>query len=113
MEYEYEQGRLFLKRNAQEKTPLINRLSRIEGQVRGFRQMVEEDRYCLGEVPQANAIIAAMREFTLLVIFQHFTAGIKFATEDGNADSSINDVMAVLRTALRLETTGRKRAGGE
>jgi Metal-sensitive transcriptional repressor len=45
MEVEFT-GRLHLRRTAEEKQPLLQRLGRIEGQVRGLRQMVEDDRFC-------------------------------------------------------------------
>jgi DNA-binding FrmR family transcriptional regulator len=101
MEYEFRDERLYLRRSLEEKAPLLNRLNRIEGQVRGLRQMIEEDRYCLDEVQQANAIAAAMRELTLLVISQHLTAGVDFAIKDGDAEAAIKDIMGVLRAALR------------
>jgi len=44
MRYEFRDGRLHLHRTAEEKEPLLQRLGRIEGQVRGVRQMVEDDR---------------------------------------------------------------------
>jgi len=101
MKYEYRASRLYLERTTEEKMPLVNRLSRIEGQVRGLRQMVEEDRYCLDEVQQANAIVAAMRELTLLISSQHLTAAVEFAITDGDSEAAIKDMMAVLRAALR------------
>ena len=38
--------------------------------------MVEEGRYCLDEIQQANAIVAAMREVELLIISHHLEAGM-------------------------------------
>ena len=101
MEHEFIDGRLYLRRNAAEKEPLLQRLSRIEGQVRGLRQMIEADRYCLDEVQQANAITAAVREVVLLIISQHLTAGIDYAVRSEDAPAAINDMIGVLRVAMR------------
>ena len=101
MEYEFIDGRLYLRRDAAEKEPLLQRLSRVEGQVRGLRQMIEADRYCLDEVQQANAITAAVREVVLLIISQHLTAGIDFAVKSEDQPAAISDMMGVLRTAMR------------
>jgi DNA-binding FrmR family transcriptional regulator len=101
MEYELRDERLYLTRSAAEKAPLINRLNRIEGQVRGLRQMIEGDRYCMDEVQQANAIAAAIREFILLVIGDHLTAGVDFVVKEGDGAAAIKDMMLVLRAALR------------
>jgi DNA-binding FrmR family transcriptional regulator len=101
MEYEVRAGRIYLSRTPDEKSPLLNRLSRIEGQVRGLRQMLEDDRYCMEEVQQANAVTAAVREFTLLVISEHLTAAVDYAAKNQDAPTAIEDMMAVLRAALR------------
>ena len=94
-------GRIELSRTEYEKRPLIQRLSRIEGQVRGLRSMIEEDRYCLDEVQQVNAITAALREVALLVISQHVAEGIDAATRRDERDVAIEDMMRVLRAAMR------------
>jgi CsoR family transcriptional regulator, copper-sensing transcriptional repressor len=99
---EFRDGRLYLHRAPEEKDPLLNRLRRIEGQVRGLREMIEEDRYCLDEVQQANAITAAVRETALLIMQHHLTAAIDYAITCGDGDGAIKDMMMVLRAAMRL-----------
>ncbi|WP_158746471.1 metal-sensitive transcriptional regulator, partial [Acidisphaera sp. L21] len=53
MDYEFRDGKLFVSRSPEERDPLLKRLRRIEGQVRGLIQMLEADRYCLDEIQQA------------------------------------------------------------
>lgn len=53
------------------KDQLLNRLSRVEGQVRGVRKMVEEDRYCIDVVTQVNAIQAALDKISLGLLDGH------------------------------------------
>ncbi len=53
------------------KDQLINRLSRIEGQVRGVRRMVEEDRYCIDVLTQIGAIQAALDKTALGLLDGH------------------------------------------
>jgi CsoR family transcriptional regulator, copper-sensing transcriptional repressor len=53
------------------KTELLNRLSRIEGQVRGVARMVEEDRYCIDVVTQINAARAALDKVALGLLDGH------------------------------------------
>jgi DNA-binding FrmR family transcriptional regulator len=50
---------------------LLNRLGRIEGQVRGVAKMVEEDRYCIEVVTQINAARAALDKVALGLVDQH------------------------------------------
>ena len=101
MEYEFRDGRLFVHRTADEKARIIDRLKKIEGQVRGVQQMIEDSRYCLDEVQQANAIVAAMRQVELLIIEDHLNAGMDFAVKSKDIDSAVKDMMAVLRAAVR------------
>jgi DNA-binding FrmR family transcriptional regulator len=101
MEYEFREGRLFVHRTADEKARIIDRLKKIEGQVRGVQQMVGDDRYCLDEVQQANAIVAAMRQVELLIIEDHLTAGMDFAVKSHDVGAAVQDMMAVLRAAVR------------
>lgn len=50
---------------------LLNRLSRVEGQVRGVRKMVEEDRYCIDVLTQVNAVQAALDKIALGLLDGH------------------------------------------
>jgi DNA-binding FrmR family transcriptional regulator len=101
MDHSFIDGRLYLKRTAEEREPLLVRLRKIEGQVRGLQQMLEADRYCLDEVQQANAITAAVREVALLIMAQHLEAGLEFAVESNDIPGALKDLMAVLRSAMR------------
>jgi DNA-binding FrmR family transcriptional regulator len=94
-------GRIELQRSDAERKPLLQRLNRIEGQVRGLKSMIEADRYCLEEVQQINAITAALREVGLLIISQHVTEGVRAAVREQDDEAAIEDVMRVLRSAMR------------
>ena len=54
-----------------DKDPLINRLRRIEGQVRGIEGMVESDRYCIDILTQISAVQAALDKVALGLLTQH------------------------------------------
>lgn len=59
-----------------ERTPdqyksLINRLNRIEGQIRGIRKMVEQDAYCTDVLMQTSAVNAAIGAFNRELLAQH------------------------------------------
>lgn len=58
-------------REEKEYKDLINRLSRIEGQVRGVRKMVENDRYCIDILTQVSAIQAALNSFNRVLLNNH------------------------------------------
>ncbi len=53
------------------KPKILNRLSRIEGQVRGISRMVEDDRYCIDVLTQLQAVRAALHRVETEVLRQH------------------------------------------
>jgi DNA-binding FrmR family transcriptional regulator len=53
------------------KQQLLNRLARVEGQVRGVARMVEEDRYCIDVLTQISAIQAALEKIALGLLDGH------------------------------------------
>lgn len=53
------------------KTQLLNRLKRIEGQVRGIQGMVENDRYCIDVLTQISAIQAGLDKVALGLLDDH------------------------------------------
>jgi DNA-binding FrmR family transcriptional regulator len=68
-----------------DRTPLINRLSRIEGQVRGVAKMIEEGRYCLDVLTQLRAVRAALVRVETNLLKEHLNHCIEDAIVSGNA----------------------------
>lgn len=56
------------QRQEKEYKDLVNRLSRIEGQVRGIKRMVEEDAYCTDILMQVSAVNAALNSFNKVLL---------------------------------------------
>lgn len=101
MEYAIEDGRLLIRRTPEERQPLLKRLARVEGQVRGLTQMVDADRHCLEAVQQINAINSALRELALLMIAEHLQAGISAAVQAQDGAAVLDELITVLRTGMR------------
>ena len=89
------------KSYAADKENLLRRLRKIEGQVRGLQQMVQDDRYCLDVVQQVNALTAAAREVALLVLSDHLKGCVAAAATSDDQDAAIKEMMTVLGKALR------------
>jgi DNA-binding FrmR family transcriptional regulator len=85
----------------QDKETILLRLRKIEGQVRGLQQMVEDDRYCLEVVQQINALTAAAREVALLVLEDHLRCCLTEAVQANDGEAAIRELIAVLGKALR------------
>ena len=69
-----------------DKPKLLNRLSRVEGQLRGIRKMVEEDRYCIDVLTQVQAARAALAKVESEMLKTHLGHCIEGAIVSGNAD---------------------------
>jgi DNA-binding FrmR family transcriptional regulator len=67
---------------AEDKVRILNRLKRIEGQVRGIARMVEEDKYCIDVLTQISASTSSLRAVGLLVLEDH----IRGCVVDGDPD---------------------------
>ena len=66
------------------KAKLLNRLSRIEGQVRGIARMVEEDRYCIDVLTQLQAVRAAAARVETEMLKDHLSHCIESAIVGGD-----------------------------
>lgn len=65
---------------------LLNRLSRIEGQVRGIARMVEEERYCIDVLTQVRAVRAALSRVESEMLKDHLDHCIEAAITGGDAE---------------------------
>ena len=68
----------------EDKPKLLNRLSRIEGQVRGVARMVEEDRYCIDILTQVQALRAALAKVETELLKDHLGHCIEGAIVSGD-----------------------------
>lgn len=84
-------------RSAKEKEQLLNRLKRIEGQVRGVQNMIENDRYCVDILTQISAINAAMNKVGLHLLERHTQHCVADAIKDGNEEEAIQELMEVFK----------------
>jgi len=85
---------------ADNKDNLLKRLRRMEGQVRGIQQMVEDDRYCIDVVTQINALTSAAREVALLVLEDHLRGCVQDAVKEDQSEDAIKEMMTVLGKAM-------------
>lgn len=70
---------------AKDRTAILNRLRRIEGQVRGVSQMVSDDRYCIDILHQVQAIKAALSKAESEILKDHAACCVSDAIASGDA----------------------------
>ena len=77
----------------------LARLSRIEGQVRGVRKMIEERRYCVDIASQIKAVQSALTKVKMGVLEKHVHHCVKSAAASGEAgelDEKITEIVKLL-----------------
>lgn len=88
------------ERTAEEKKRLINRLSRIEGQVRGLKDMVEHDAYCTDIITQGSAVSAAVNSFIKELLATHIKGCVAEDIRDGK-EETVDDLVKTLQKLMR------------
>lgn len=86
---------------AKDKDELVARLSKIEGQVRGIRKMVEEDRYCADVLQQIAALKSAADSVALLLLEDHLKGCTADAMRAGDGESHVREVVDIVRRFVR------------
>ena len=79
------------------KQQLLNRLARVEGQVRGVARMVEEDRYCIDVLTQIAAAQAALEKIALGLVDGHVRVCMR---DEGGAPSDPDERVGELMGAV-------------
>jgi DNA-binding FrmR family transcriptional regulator len=81
------------------KGALVNRLHRIEGQVRGIERMLDEDRYCIDILTQIAAVNTALESLALTILDQHVRHCVADALRSGDeaeADAKTEELLATI-----------------
>ena len=87
-------------REAEEYIKLIHRLNRIEGQVRGVRAMVENDRYCVDILTQVQAIQSALNAFNKELLATHIRTCVVEDIQAGSQEK-VDELCAVVQKLMK------------
>ena len=79
------------------KATLLKRLHRIEGQVRGVANMVEEDRYCVDILTQISAIRSALGALAMNLLESHTKGCVRSAVRSGDGEAAVDELMTVVK----------------
>lgn len=87
-------------RTDEELKRLSNRLSRIEGQVRGLREMLNKDVYCPDILVQVSAVNAALNSFSRELLSEHLRTCVADGIRQGD-DGVIDELATVLQRLMK------------
>ena len=79
---------------------LMNRLSRVEGQIRGLKEMLQSDAYCIDILVQVSAATAALNSFSKELLGTHIKTCVAENIRQGN-DEVVDELVCVLQRLMR------------
>ena len=88
------------RRDEKEYKDLMNRLRRIEGQVRGVQKMLEDDAYCPDILVQVSAINCALNSFSKTLLASHIKGCVAEDIREGK-DQTIDELVEVLQKVMK------------
>ncbi len=83
-----------------ENRDLMNRLKRIEGQVRGLQRMLEEDAYCPDILTQASAVNSALNSFCRVLLTEHLRTCVSDDIRAGK-DETVDELVDTLQKLMK------------
>ena len=87
-------------RDENERRDLMNRLKRIEGQVRGLQRMLDENAYCPEILTQASAVNSALNSFCRVLLAEHLRTCVSEDIRAGR-DDTMDELMDVLQKLMK------------
>ncbi len=87
-------------RQKDEKKDLMTRLNRIEGQVRGLKAMVEDDRYCVDILTQVSAVQAALNGFNKELLARHIKTCVSEDIKEGK-EEAVDELCELLKKMMK------------
>lgn len=88
------------ERTEEEYKKLLNRLSRIEGQIRGIKKMVENDAYCTDILVQVSAVNAALNSFNKELLANHIRTCVANDIREGK-EETIDELVVTLQKLMK------------
>ena len=88
------------ERSDEEHKALLNRLSRIEGQIRGIHKMVENDAYCTDILMQVSAVTNALNSFSKVLLSNHIKTCVTNDIKEGK-EETVDELVNVLARLMK------------
>lgn len=83
------------------KNKLTNRLNRIEGQVRGIKKMVDDEKYCVDIITQAQAIKSALGSFEAIMLQNHLETHVMHQMSHGKGDRAVKEILKIYNVSQK------------
>lgn len=87
--------------NPDMKNKLRGRLNRIEGQVRGIKKMVEEEKYCVDIITQAQAVKSALGAFEAVMLQNHLETHVMHQMTHGKGGKAVKEILKIYNVSQK------------
>ncbi|MCI9568324.1 MAG: metal-sensing transcriptional repressor [Lachnospiraceae bacterium] len=87
-------------RDPKEEKDLISRLNRIEGQVRGIKAMVQEERYCTDILVQVSAVQSALNGFCKVLLSNHIKTCVVQDIKEGKEEEAVEELCETIKKMM-------------
>lgn len=84
------------------KEDLLNRLRRIEGQVKGIQRMIDEEKYCVDILTQVAAVRAAINKVGSLLLEKHSMKCIENAVSLEDKEKALNELVKTMKSFMKF-----------
>lgn len=88
-------------RDLEEYKKLCNRLSRVEGQVRGIKKMLQEDAYCIDILNQVAAVNSALNSFSRELLADHIKTCVTEDIQNGGDKGRVDELLAAMQKLMK------------
>ncbi|MBQ7955163.1 MAG: metal-sensing transcriptional repressor [Lachnospiraceae bacterium] len=88
------------ERSEKEYKDMVNRLNRIEGQIRGIKGMVEKDAYCIDILTQVAAVTAALNSFNKVLLGNHIKSCVISDIREGK-EETVDELLDTLQKLMK------------
>lgn len=87
-------------KDGKEYKDLITRLNKIEGQVRGIKKMVEDDRYCVDILTQVSSINSALNSFNKVLLSNHIKSCVVDDIKNGD-EQVVDELISIIGRLMK------------
>lgn len=81
------------------KEKVINRLKRLEGQIRGLQSMVKEEKYCIDILTQSDAVKRALSGVDNLILENHLSTHVTKQVKEGDLEKAVEEILKVYKSS--------------
>lgn len=90
-------GYIIYMKKPEEKVKILNRLKKIEGQVRGLQRLVEEEKYCIDVITQTSAVRSALKSVEDVLLEAHLSTCVVNQIKTGKKNKAVEEILKVYK----------------